>query len=155
MTWVKGSDDDPLLVALLGLALERIRRRVLDGDRVDLRPSQLRVLHGVPPEGARVTDLAGALGMTKQGCGQFVTALVASGHLVESQDAGDRRVRRVRRTAAGERAVRDLALLDAEIEAAWRARVGERRWATFRAVLEEVARPSGGAGPGAVTDRGV
>ena len=35
--------------------------------------------------GCTVTELAGLVGMTKQGCGQFVTTLVESGHLAESR----------------------------------------------------------------------
>lgn len=140
MTSVKRSGDDELLVALLGRTLERIRSRLLESDRFDLRPSQLRVLDSVPPEGVSVTDLAQLLGMTKQGCGQFVTRLVASGHLVEGRDPADGRVRRVRRTTSGDAAVRELDLLDAEIAAEWRAEVGERRWSAFRAVLAQVAR---------------
>ena len=141
MTSVKGQD---LLVELLGRSMDRIRRLVLEDERIELRPSGLRVLACVPADGASVTDLALELGMTKQGCGQFVTALVESGHLVDARDPDDARVRRVRRTPAGEQAIRDLAVLDAEVEAEWREVVGERRWATFRAVLQEVAGDGGG-----------
>ena len=138
MTSVKGQPHDPL-VELLGRSMDRIRRRVLDDDRFDLRPSQLRVVSSVPEEGTSVTELAEHLGMTKQGCGQFVTGLVESGHLAEERDPADARVRRVRRTAAGERAMVEVAELNAEVEAQWRALVGERRWTTFRRVLEEIA----------------
>ena len=51
----------------------------------------------------RVTELAERVRMTKQGCGQFVTQLVETGHLAVEADPDDRRVRRVRRTAKGRR----------------------------------------------------
>jgi DNA-binding MarR family transcriptional regulator len=71
--------------------------------------------------------------------GQFVTRLVESGHLAVDADPGDRRVRRVRRTAKGRRtldAVRERNLL---IEGEWAEQVGVERYRVFRDVLEELA----------------
>ncbi|KQT94481.1 hypothetical protein ASG49_06310 [Marmoricola sp. Leaf446] len=124
-----------------------------------LRQSQLRVVSAVPAEGISVTDLARRVGMTKQGCGQFVSVLVDSGHLVVDPRQDDRRVRVVRRTTEGERAThaaRDRVL---ELEEAWAAQVGPERYRVFREVLEEVATgvwradaaPGAAAAPGAQT----
>jgi DNA-binding MarR family transcriptional regulator len=103
-----------------------------------LRISHIRVLSHVPPEGISITDLAQRVGMTKQGCGQFVTQLVHTGHLEVTSDVTDRRVRVAQRTGAGDDVVATAQRRIEEIERAWAAQVGERRYATFRAVLREL-----------------
>src|ERR1700709_649395 len=70
-----------------------------------LRQSHFRVISSVPPEGISVTELGERVGMSKQGCGQFVTSLVGTGHLKVQQDPADGRVRRVRRTPKGSRTI--------------------------------------------------
>jgi DNA-binding MarR family transcriptional regulator len=97
------------------------------------------VLSSVPPEGISVTDLARRVGMTKQGCGQFVTVLVESGYLAVETQQDDRCVRLVRRTASGMRATRAARERVLELEDAWAAQVGPERYRVFREVLEEVA----------------
>lgn len=141
MTFVKADvpERERHLAMLLGAAMERVRARILEQDREGLRPSHFRVIAHVPADGISVTDLAERVGMTKQGCGQFVTQLVDTGHLAVTPHPDDARVRVVRRTPRGERSLDDLIALNAEIEAEWRQRVGERSWTTFRAVLERVA----------------
>jgi DNA-binding MarR family transcriptional regulator len=104
-----------------------------------LRVSQIRVIHHVPVEGATVTRLAERLAMTKQGCGQFVTQLIESGHLAEQVATQDRRLRVVIRTDKGDALMRAQRAYFAERERTWAARVGPRRFATFRKVLEELA----------------
>jgi len=104
-----------------------------------LRQSHFRVISSVPPEGISVTELAERVGMTKQGCGQFVTTLVGSGHLKVEEDRADRRVRRVRRTPKGNRTIASVTDRILAIEDDWASRVGERRYRTFRRVLEELA----------------
>ncbi|ROR90527.1 MarR family winged helix-turn-helix transcriptional regulator [Nocardioides aurantiacus] len=123
------------------LLLGQLFRRLGDafGEGPGLRQSQLRVVSSVPAEGISVTDLARRVGMTKQGCGQFVAVLADSGHLAVEPRPEDRRVRLVRRTPEGERAThaaRDRVL---ELEDAWAAQVGPERYRVFREVLEEVA----------------
>lgn len=105
----------------------------------ELRQSQLRVVSSVPDEGISVTELADRVGMTKQGCGQFVAALAESGHVTVGADPDDRRVRVVRRTPEGTRAVHVARDRVRELEDAWAAQVGEERYRVFREVLEEVA----------------
>lgn len=133
---------------LMGQLFRRLGESL--GDAPGLRQSQLRVVSSVPDEGISVTDLAERVGMTKQGCGQFVAALAGSGHLTVGADPDDRRVRVVRRTPEGGRAVlaaRDRVL---GLEDAWAEQVGAERYRVFREVLEEVATGIWrDAGPGA------
>lgn len=122
---------------LLGQLFRRLGQSF--GEGPGLRQSQLRVVSSVPPEGISVTDLARLVGMTKQGCGQFVSVLVESGHLAVEGQEGDRRVRLVRRTTAGDRATREARDRVLGLEAGWAEQVGPERYRVFREVLEEVA----------------
>lgn len=104
-----------------------------------LRVSHFRVVSLVPDVGINVTDLALRVGMTKQGCGQFVTQLVESGHLTSEPDPDDGRVRWVRRTARGSETMADVARVVGGLEERWSAAVGAERYRAFRDVLEELA----------------
>ena len=128
-----------LMAGLFG----RIRSELSDGTMGDLRMSHVRVLAAVPPDGVNVTELARSAGMTKQGCGQFVTHLAGTGHLSTAPDPADGRVRLVFRTAAGDRFMRDVYAALERIEDGFAAEVGERRFATFKRVMAELAGHSG------------
>ena len=78
--------------------------------------------------------------MTKQGCGQFVSQLVDTGHLKVEADPADRRTRIVRRTPLGQRTVRKVSARIARIEAEWAAAVGPKRYRVFRQVLSELTK---------------
>ena len=140
MTTVKGFPAEEVHVPLLmGLLFREVRDVYAAESWGGLRPSHFRVISSVPPEGISVTDLGERVGMTKQGCGQFVTSLVGSGHLKVHQDPTDRRVRLVRRTPKGRRLIARVTARTLEIEEEWASQVGERRYRTFRKVLEELA----------------
>jgi DNA-binding MarR family transcriptional regulator len=123
----------------LGSLMTQTRELLLARGEQGLRASHHRVLGHVPEEGITVTELAERVGMTKQGIGQFVTRLTASGHLAVTASPDDRRVRVISRTAKGDASVRRLAGLLEELEAEWANRVGTRRYDEFRATLDELA----------------
>ena len=137
MSSVKGYPEEELHASLLmGLLFRQVRAVFAAEDWSGLRQSHFRVITAVPPEGISVTDLGERLAMSKQGCGQFVTSLVESGHLRVEQGEMDRRVRWVRRTPKGNRTLTRVTARMLEIEEDWAERVGERRYRTFRRVLE-------------------
>ena len=131
--------SDVVLPELMAQLFGRIRGELSNETLGDLRLSHVRVLSGVPAEGLSVTELARRVGMTKQGCGQFVTQLVGSGHLRTARDPGDRRVRLVMRTSHGDRFMSSVYLALARVEEEFAAQVGERRFATFKGVMAELA----------------
>ena len=131
--------DESHVARRLGVLMDEVRARLHHDGGAALRASHHRVIGHVPPDGISVTDLAERVGMTKQGCGQFVTQLVDSGHLETRPDPHDRRIRLVLRTAAGQREVRDLVAQLADLEDEWAAVVGPQRYARFREVLDELA----------------
>jgi DNA-binding MarR family transcriptional regulator len=130
---------DNVLPELMAGLFGRIRAELADGSLGDLRMSHVRVLAAVPPDGINVTELARRAGMTKQGCGQFVTYLSGTGHLSTAPDPDDGRVRLVHRSIAGDRVMDGVyAALD-RIELGFAAEVGPRRFATFKKVMGELS----------------
>lgn len=134
--------DELHLQMLIGLLFNRIHADLgvnPDEGWHGLRKSHLRVMEGVPVHGTSVTELGERIGLTKQGTGQLVTQLVESGHLVVDTDPSDARVRLVRRTTMGERVMTDFREAVEGVEACFAQQVGDRRYRTFRRVLEELA----------------
>ena len=131
--------EERQVAMLMGLLLREVSSTFAAENWDGLRQSHFRVITSVPTEGISVTDLAERVGMTKQGCGQFVTSLVGSGHLRVEPEPTDRRVRRVRRTTKGERTIAAVTQRVLRIEQDWADRVGERRYRAFRTVLEDLA----------------
>ena len=125
MTSVKEQiPQDELQVALLmGLLFREITETFAAEDWDGLRQSHFRVISAVPEGGISVTELGERLGMSKQGCGQFVTQLEQSGHLRTEADPADRRVRRVHRTPRGHGTIAAVTAPDA----AARGRLGRDR----------------------------
>lgn len=124
---------------LLGAAFGQLRAELVGRGPAGLRPSHFRVIDAIPADGVSVTDLAALLGMTKQGCGQFVTMLTERGFVETATSARDRRVRWVRRTPAGDAIRREMREWLTDVESVWSERVGAQRYGVFRAVLEELA----------------
>jgi DNA-binding MarR family transcriptional regulator len=124
---------------MVGKLMFEVRDTFAAEDWDGLRQSHFRIIANVPREGISVTELAQALRMSKQACGQFVTQLQTTGHLAIRADATDRRVRLVIRTPLGDRAHKAANARIRRIERAWARRVGADRYATFREVLEELS----------------
>ena len=141
MTLVKGDFPTGRVHAslLMGLLFRQVRDVFAAEDWSGLRQSHFRVLSMVPDTGVSITELGERVGMTKQGCGQFVTQLAESGHLRVVTDRDDRRVRVVRRTPKADRVLAAVRKRNLAIEESWSQRVGVERYAVFREVLAELA----------------
>ena len=114
---------------------ERATRKAGDGPM--LRGSQGRILHLLPAEGARPTELAAGDWITKQAIGQRVRELEEMGLVRTDPDPDDRRAVIVRRTPEGDR-IQEQILADIDaMERSWAEEVGQG-YATFRAVLDEL-----------------
>ena len=129
------------MLVYLGLMMDQARDLIqASRTRDHLRPSQFRVIAMVPHNGGiTITDLADRVGMTKQAIGQFVTTLVASGHLLTEEDPQDRRLRIVRRTRRGDEVTQELAHMLDGLEQRWAELVGTKRYVEFRRTLEQIA----------------
>lgn len=140
MTDVKGRLPavEPHLPMLMGMVFAQLRDRLAD-EAPELRPSQLRVLEWLPPDGLTISELAESVEMTTQGCGQFVRQLAALGMVEVAVADHDARARRVRITARGHEALARSARVLQACDDEWSERVGRERYRVFREVLAEVA----------------
>jgi len=140
MTDVKGRlpEVEPHLPMLMGMVFARLRERLAE-DAPELRPSQLRVLEWLPPDGLTISELAELVDMTTQGCGQFVRQLAALGMVEVAVADHDARARRVRLTTRGREALARSAQVLRACDDEWSERVGAERYRVFREVLAEVA----------------
>lgn len=129
---------EPHLPMLMGMVFGRLREQLAE-QAPELRPSQLRVLEWLPPEGLTISELAQCAEMTTQGCGQFVRQLEALGMVEVTVADHDARARVVRVTDRGRAALARSAAVLRACDDAWAAQVGAERWRVFREVLEEVA----------------
>ena len=130
------------VAGLLAAALKRVREEILmtSEDRFPgLRVSHYRLLELIPPEGARITDLAEVAVMTKQGLGQHVDYLQRLGYVESDRLREDRRVRLVRRTPKGDDAAAFSRAAIDRIEARWTAQLGSERYTELRETLRELA----------------
>jgi len=131
------------IAALLGDVLRQLRAEILVSSEENfpgLRVSHYRLLELIPPEGARITDLAEIAVMTKQGLGQHVDYLQRLGFTESERLPGDKRVRLVRRTALGDEAVEFSRAAIGRVEELWTERLGPQRYAVLRETLRELGR---------------
>lgn len=141
MTFVKAEfpPDRTHAPMLMGLLFRQVNDAFAGEHWDELRQSHFRVMSAVPEGGVSITELGERSRMTKQGCGQFVTHLVGTGHLATEQDPTDRRIRIVRRTQRGDRVLDAVLERNLRLEQDWAEQVGEERYRAFRGVLEELA----------------
>ncbi|WP_212719650.1 MarR family transcriptional regulator [Blastococcus sp. CCUG 61487] len=110
----------------------------------DFTLAQARVMQRIGPHGTRLTELAEAAQVTKQTASHLVDQLERTGYVRRTPDPTDARARLVRLAERGLAAQPIAAAVVAEVEAEWRAHLGERRWRQLRealASLREITDP--------------
>lgn len=105
----------------------------------DIRAAHGAVFRHILPSGSRLTELAEAAGMTKQGMAYLVEGLTAAGYLESRPDPADGRARRIHLTRRGQSVTEALLALSEEAEAEFGRRIGPNKLARLRALLEELA----------------
>jgi DNA-binding MarR family transcriptional regulator len=104
----------------------------------DFTPAQARVMQRIGPDGTRLTELAGAAQVTKQTASFLVDQLERAGYVRRTPDPTDARARLVRIAERGAAAQPIAAAVVAEVEAEWRAHLGDRRWTQLREALSRL-----------------
>ncbi|MBL0421226.1 winged helix DNA-binding protein [Ramlibacter sp. AW1] len=142
---------------LLGLASRRFDERVLhlmahDLDvplalsnlaaRGQVTAAHIHITRHLALSGSRLTDLAQSAGMSKQAMGDLVTQCEAWGLVVRVPDPTDARAKLVRFTAAGEAWLQAFRLAVAQVEAEFRAEVGDAVATVITIGLEAWAAPA-------------
>jgi DNA-binding MarR family transcriptional regulator len=117
--------------------LERLHERGFD----DLDPAHLNVFQYPGPQGARPSELAARLRMSKQALNYLLGELERLDYLERRADPDDGRSKRIAVTARGIDAIEVIREAVAEMEAAWKQQLGPIRFGELRALLVELNEP--------------
>ena len=124
------------------MPLETVRRRMLERLHehgfTDLEPAHLIVLQYPGPQGARPSELAARLRMSKQALNYQLGQLERLGYLERRPDPQDLRSKRIVLTPRAESAVPVIRDAVAEVEADWARALGPERFGQLRELLIEL-----------------
>jgi DNA-binding MarR family transcriptional regulator len=136
----------PLIGALLRVPWEAVQQRMLERLHEhgfdDLDAAHLNVFQYPGPQGTKPSELASRLRVSKQALNYQLGELERLGYLERHPDQDDLRAKRVALTRRGTSAIGVIREAVAEVETEWERRLGRKRFAQFRALLEEVTRAS-------------
>ena len=136
----------PLIGALLRVPLEAVQRRMLEllHERGfgDLDAAHLNVFQYPGPQGARPSELAAQLRISKQALNYLLGELERLGYLERRPDPDDLRSKRIVLTPRGTSAILVIREAVAEMETAWSERLGPKRFAQLRRLLVELDEPA-------------
>src|SRR5262245_61599531 len=134
----------PLIGALLRMPLETVRARMLerlhDHGFDDIEAAHLNVLQYPGPQGARPSELAARLRMSKQARTTPRGQLDGLGSRGRRPDPDDLRSKRIALTPRGMAIIPVIRAAVAEVEAAWTEQLGAKRFAQFRRLLVDLNR---------------
>jgi DNA-binding MarR family transcriptional regulator len=132
----------PLIGALLRVPLDAVQHAMIDRLHErgfdDIDAAHLTVLRYPGPHGARPSDLAGELRITKQALNYLLGQLERRGYLERHPDAGDLRSKRIVLTERGIDAAEVIREAVREVEGKWSKQLGARRFAQLRELLVEL-----------------
>ena len=136
----------PLIGALLRVPWEAVQRHMLERLHErgfdDLDAAHLNVFQYPGPQGARPSELAARLRISKQALNYLLGQLERLDYLERRPDPDDLRSKRVALTPRGTTAVRVIRDAVAEIETAWAQQLGPKRFAQLRSLLLELNDPA-------------
>jgi DNA-binding MarR family transcriptional regulator len=136
----------PLIGALLRMPWETVQRHMLERLHEhgfdDLDAAHLNVFQYPGPQGARPSELAARLRISKQALNYLLGQLERLDYLERRPDPDDQRSKRVALTPRGASVVHALRDAVAEIESAWAQRLGPQRFAQLRSLLLELNDPA-------------
>jgi len=132
----------PMIGALLRVPLEQVQRRMLERLHEhgfdDLDAAHLPVFQYPGPQGARPSELAARLQMSKQALNYLLGALERLGYLERRPHPDDQRSRRIHLTARGVATIPVIRGAVAEVEEEWTARLGRERFDALRRALADL-----------------
>ena len=136
----------PLIGALLRMPWETVRGRMLERLHErgfdDLDMAHLTVFQYPGPEGARPSELAARLGISKQALNYLLGGLERLGYLERRPDPTDQRSKRVALTRRGTSAIAVIREAVHEMETIWAQQLGPRRFGQLRRLLLDLNQPA-------------
>jgi DNA-binding MarR family transcriptional regulator len=118
--------------------LERLHERGFD----DLDAAHLNVFQYPGPQGARPSELAARLRISKQALNYLLGQLERLGYLERQADPADLRSKRIILTERGESVVRVIREAVTELETRWTHQIGSKRFTQLRTLLLELNEPT-------------
>src|SRR4051794_3942547 len=135
----------PLIGALLRLPWEAVQQHMLErlqqSGFADLDAAHLNVFQYPGPQGARPSELAARLRISKQALNYLLGQLERLGYLERRPDPDDLRSKRLALTPRGTAAIGVIREAVGEVESAWAEQLGAKRFAQLRALLVELNEP--------------
>ena len=132
----------PLIGALLRIPWEALQRHMLarlhERGFDDLDAAHLNVFQYPGPQGARPTELATRLRISKQALNYLLDELERLDYLERRPDPDDLRSKRVALMPRGASAIGVIREAVGEVETAWAQQLGEERFAQLRNLLLEL-----------------
>ena len=132
----------PLVGALLRMPWDAVQRQMLDrlhdSGFDDFDAAYLPVFQYPGPQGAKPSELAARLRISKQALNYLLGGLERHGYLERRPDPDDLRSKRITLTPRGISAVSVIREAVAETETAWARQLGPNRFAQLRDLLHEL-----------------
>lgn len=134
----------PLIGALLRMPWEAVQEHMLgrlhERGFDDFDSAYLVVFQYPGPQGARPSELAARLRISKQALNHLLGQLERLGYVERRPDAVDLRSKRIALTERGVAAVEVIREAVADLETSWARALGAERFAELRALLGELNR---------------
>src|SRR5438477_1374663 len=132
----------PLIGALLRIPWEAVQRHMLERLHErgfdDLDAAHLNVFQYPGPQGARPSELAARLRISKQALNYLLGELERLGYLERRPDPDDLRSKRVALTPRGTSAINVIREAVGEMETTWAQQLGPKRFAQLRGLLVDL-----------------
>jgi DNA-binding MarR family transcriptional regulator len=136
----------PLIGALLRFPWETVQRHMLtqlhERGFTDLDAAHLTVFQYPGPQGARPSELAAQLRISKQALNYLLGQLERLGYLERQPDPKDLRSKRIILTKRGQSVVRVIREAVADLETAWAHQLGPTRFTQLCTLLLELNQPT-------------
>jgi DNA-binding MarR family transcriptional regulator len=136
----------PLIGALLRMPWEAVQRHMLERLHErgfdDLDAAHLNVFQYPGPQGARPSDLAARLRVSKQALNYLLGELERLDYLERRPDPDDLRAKRIAVTPRGASAIGVIREAVGEMEATWAQQLGANRFAQLRDLLLDLNQPT-------------
>src|SRR5437762_3359578 len=144
------AEDDafgpPLIGALLRMPWEAVQRHMLERLHErgfdDFDAAYLNVFQYPGPQGARPSELAARLRITKQAVNYLLGELERLDYLTRQPDPDDLRSKRVALTPRGTSAINVIREAVGEVETAWAQQLGAERFTHLRNLLIDLSQPT-------------
>jgi DNA-binding MarR family transcriptional regulator len=135
----KQAPGPPLIGALLRMPWEAVQRHMLERLHErgfdDLDAAHLNVFQYPGPQGAKPSELAARLRISKQALNYLLGQLERLGYLERRPDPDDLRSKRIALTPRGTTAIRVIRDAVGEMETTWTQQLGPKRFAQLHNLL--------------------